>query len=288
MRNKQDASGGDNSTFNQAGGDVNLSTTINNGMGYFEVKDLFMDLFQNEFTKLGKDVEDLINERAERIITGYLNKLVEENPNLIQNTKDPDVRFGIIEAQKAYARFGNSEMSELLIDVLVQRTKAEDSFSSIVLNEALTVIPKLTKFQINILSVLYAIESIRYINPANKTISNFYDAFLSPFIDDRLLPVNHQFYLHLQSCGCLAFSAMGNLKLVDVFHKKFDDNRYPDLGLIMHEIREDDKLDAFEKSWSGDALLRRCTLSSVGLAIGLANFNLTTGYNFKLEQHIYE
>ena len=274
MRNKQDASGGDNSTFNQAGGDVNLSTTINNGMGYFEVKDLFMDLFQNEFTKLGKDVEDLINERAERIITGYLNKLFEENPNLIQNTKDPDIRYGIIEAQKAYARFGNAEMSELLIDVLVQRTKAEDSFSSIVLNEALTVIPKLTKFQINILSVLYAIESIRYINPTNKTISNFYDAFLSPFIDDRLLPTNHQFYLHLQSCGCLAFSAMGNLKLVDVFHKKFDDNRYPDLGLIMHEIREDDKLDAFEKSWSGDALLRRCTLSSVGLAIGLANFNL--------------
>lgn len=287
MRNKQDASGGDNSTFNQAGGDVNLSTTINYGMGYFEVKDLFMDLFQNEFTKLGKDVEDLINERAERIVTGYLNKLFEENPNLIQNTKDPDIRYGIIEAQKAYARFGNAEMSELLIDVLVQRTKAEDSFSSIVLNEALTVIPKLTKFQINILSVLYAIESIRYINPTNKTISNFYDAFLAPFIDDRLLPANHQFYLHLQSCGCLAVSVMANLKLVDVFHNKFDD-RYTDLGIIMQEIREDDRLDAFEKSWSGDAILRRCSLSSVGLAIGLANFNLTTGNNFKLEKHIYE
>ena len=50
MRNKQDASGGDNSTVNQAGGDVNLSTTINYGMGYTETKDLFMDLFHIDST----------------------------------------------------------------------------------------------------------------------------------------------------------------------------------------------------------------------------------------------
>ena len=73
MMNKQDARGGENSTVNQAGGDVKVSTTINYGMGYTETKDLFMDLFHIEFTKLGKDVEHLINERAEKIVVDYLN-----------------------------------------------------------------------------------------------------------------------------------------------------------------------------------------------------------------------
>ena len=72
MMNKQDARGGENSTVNQAGGDVKVSTTINYGMGYTETKDLFMDLFHIEFTKLGKDVERLINERAEKIVVDYL------------------------------------------------------------------------------------------------------------------------------------------------------------------------------------------------------------------------
>ena len=54
MMNKQDARGGENSTVNQAGGDVKVSTTINYGMGYTETKDLFMDLLHIDFTKLGK------------------------------------------------------------------------------------------------------------------------------------------------------------------------------------------------------------------------------------------
>lgn len=286
MRNNQDASAGANSTVNQAGRDITVNN-VQSDMTYERVRTISLDVFKANFYDLGEDVRQIANKRAEEITNQFIEKLLSENPHLLENTSDPDIRYDLFDIQKAYARFGDTEMAELLIDVLVQRTKAEDSFSSIVLNEALTVIPKLTKFQINILSVLYVIESVRYINPGHKTISSFYDAFLSPFIDDRLLPKNHQFYLHLQSCGCLAVTLMANLKLVDIFQKKFDD-RYPDLELIMQEIREDDKLDAFEKSWSGDALLKRCALSSVGLAIGLANFNLTTGNNFNLERHIYE
>lgn len=33
-------------------------------------------IYFSEFTKLGKDVEHLINERAEKIVVDYLNKLV--------------------------------------------------------------------------------------------------------------------------------------------------------------------------------------------------------------------
>jgi hypothetical protein len=287
MRNKQDASGGDNSTFNQAGGDVNLSTTNNYGMGYSEVKDLFMNLFHIHFLELGKDVENLIDERAEIAITDYLNKLVAEDPNLIQKTRDPDIRYDIIEVQKNYARFGDKEMSDLLVDVLVQRTKEEGSFTKIVLNEALTVIPKLTKLQIDILTLLYLVQTVGYVNPVYQTISTFYEDLMAPFLDDRLLPDNEYFYLHLQSCGCLAILMGVKFDLAEAFHKKFK-GKYTDLETINQEIRENPQLDAFEKSWSGKAVLNRCTLSSVGLAIGLINCNLKLGSNFNMDKFIAE
>lgn len=287
MRNKQDASGGDNSTFNQAGGDVNLSTTNNYGMGYSEVKDLFMNLFHIHFLELGKDVENLINERAEIAITDYLNRLVAEDPNLIQKTRDPDIRYDIIEVQKNYARFGDKEMSNLLVDVLVQRTKEDGSFPKIVLNEALTVIPKLTKTQIDSLTLLYVIQTIGYINPGNNTIATFYDTLLAPFLDDKLLPDSEYFYLHLQSCGCLAILLGSKFGLAEAFHKKFK-GKYPDIEAVNQEIRNNPKLDAFEKSWSGKAILSRCALSSVGLAIGMTNFNLKTGNTLNMNKFIVD
>ena len=110
-----------------------------------------------------------------------MNRLVEEDPNLIQKTRDPDIRYDIIEVQKNYARFGDKEMGNLLVDVLVQRTKEDGSFPKIVLNEALTVIPKLTKTQIDSLTLLYVIQTISYINPGNNTIATFYDTLLARF-----------------------------------------------------------------------------------------------------------
>lgn len=70
-----------------------------------------MDLFHIEFTKLGKDVEHLINERAEKIVVDCLNKLVQEDPNLIQNTKIQISDMTSLKLKKAYARLGDQEMA---------------------------------------------------------------------------------------------------------------------------------------------------------------------------------
>ncbi len=281
--NKQAADAGNNSVIYQA----NEGITVNEGLTLEQVRTVSLDVFKANFYDLGEDVRQIANRRAEEITNEYLKKLQIEDERLIEKTVDPDIRFNIFEVQKNYARFGDKEMSKLLVDVLVQRTKEDGSFPRIVLNEALTVIPKLTKLQIDSLTLLYVMQTIRFTDPTNQTIASFFDTMLYPFLDDKLLPDNEFFYLHLQSCGCLTIILGSKFDLAETFHEKFK-GKYPDLETINQEIRSNPKLDAFSKSWTGKAMLSRSALSSVGLAIGLTNFNLTHGSNFNVNNFVAE
>ena len=276
MRNKQDASGGDNSTVNQAGGDVNLSTTINYGMGYTEAKDLFMDLFHIEFMKLGKDVEHLINERAEKIVVDYLNKLVQEDPNLIQNTKNPDIRYDIIEAQKAYARLGDQEMADLLVKILVERTKStENTFKNIALNESLSVIPKLTSKQIDVITLIYLVRYYSFV-PTFKMPFDFYYQTLVNFLAVEI-PNSEMFYQHLQYSGCLSIS-IGSSSFASIFMHKFP-----------HLFKDETEVNSFISSYSDVSQLKNkwdntkmcnTSLTSVGLVIAITNINRIMNYTW--------
>ena len=276
MRNKQDASGGDNSTVNQAGGDVKVSTTINYGMGYTETKDLFMDLFHIEFTKLGKDVEHLINERAEKIVVDYLNKLVQEDPNLIQNTKNPDIRYDIIEAQKAYARLGDQEMADLLVKILVERTKStENTFKNIALNESLSVIPKLTSKQIDVITLIYLVRYYSFV-PEFKMPFDFYYQTLVNFLAVEI-PNSEMFYQHLQYSGCLSIS-IGSSSFASIFMHKFP-----------HLFKDETEVNSFISSYSDVSQLKNkwdntkmcnTSLTSVGLVIAITNINRIMNYTW--------
>lgn len=276
MMNKQDARGGENSTVNQAGGDVKVSTTINYGMGYTEAKDLFMDLFHIEFMKLGKDVEHLINERAEKIVVDYLNKLVQEDPNLIQNTKNPDIRYDIIEAQKAYARLGDQEMADLLVKILVERTKStENTFKNIALNESLSVIPKLTSKQIDVITLIYLVRYYSFV-PEFKMPFDFYYQTLVNFLAVEI-PNSEMFYQHLQYSGCLSIS-IGSSSFASIFMHKFP-----------HLFKDETEVNSFISSYSDVSQLKNkwdntkmcnTSLTSVGLVIAITNINRIMNYTW--------
>ena len=276
MMNKQDARGGENSTVNQAGGDVKVSTTINYGMGYTETKDLFMDLFHIEFMKLGKDVEHLINERAEKIVVDYLNKLVQEDPNLIQNTKNPDIRYDIIEAQKAYARLGDQEMADLLVKILVERTKStENTFKNIALNESLSVIPKLTSKQIDVITLIYLVRYYSFV-PEFKMPFDFYYQTLVNFLAVEI-PNSEMFYQHLQYSGCLSIS-IGSSSFASIFMHKFP-----------HLFKDETEVNSFISSYSDVSQLKNkwdntkmcnTSLTSVGLVIAITNINRIMNYTW--------
>jgi hypothetical protein len=59
------------------------------------------------------------------------------------------MQYAVFTAQREFARSGDDQLGDILVDILVDRTKEPDrSLLQIVLNESLNVAPKLTADQL--------------------------------------------------------------------------------------------------------------------------------------------
>jgi len=280
MKNKQEISSGDNST-NIQGSDV----TVNQyGIKYSDVKEVAMDVFKSNFYDLGEKIERIVNERAEGIINKYLDKLQSIAPESLPNTEDPDLRYAIYETQKNHARRGDNDIADLLVDVLVSRTKVKDeAFLKLVTNEALEIIPKLTLKQIDILTFIFL---MRYVNLGGIIpINNFYDV-ISVFTDE--IPNEEVFYQHLQYTGCISIS-IGSVdfeKLIKGnYPKQFNQSGNNNFRQELHQVNQG--LSAIMDKW-GNTKLCNSSLTSVGIAIALSNLKRKLGVNWGLEIWIKE
>lgn len=249
---------------------------VNNGLGYAEVKEVVMDVFKANFYELGEKANQIARERAEEILDEFLEKLNEVSPSLIEKTEDPDLQYAIFETQKSHARLGDNEISDLLVDVLIDRTiNQEESFKKLVLNEALTVIPKLTINQIDILSLIYVFRYLSFL--INIPFEHYY-TFLRPFINTVSVPNDEMFYQHLQFCGCISIS-IGSSQAESIMERKIP-------GLNKDSIKEKytqyPELTTFMNKWDATKLCNS-SLTSVGLAIALSNIKRRTGATFDLD-----
>lgn len=272
---KKEIQAGDSSTNIQG----NKVTVVNNGLSYTEVKEVFMDLFKNNFYELGEKASQVARERAEQITNVFLEKLQNVSPEAINNTTDPDVRYAIYTVQKEHARLGNEDIANLLIDVLVNRTKVvDDSLVKIVLNESLEVIPKLTLRQIDALTFLFLVRNVSFSGNLNEFIK-----LLIPFSSS--LSLEPSFYQHLQYAGCISIS-IGEHDLDNAFKKKFPidlDNK----NIAEELIKIEPEMEKVQQYWK-ESFAKNSTLTSVGTAIAHANFVSKTGINADLSIWIKE
>jgi hypothetical protein len=59
--------------------------------------------------------------------------------------------------KKEYAKTGDVDLKEQLLDLLIQRIDSDErSLKQVVLDEAIILLPKLTKDQINLLTLLFS------------------------------------------------------------------------------------------------------------------------------------
>ncbi|ENB9403193.1 TPA: LPO_1073/Vpar_1526 family protein [Bacillus cereus] len=182
--NKREITAGNESTYIQA----NKVTVIQQkNLSYQEVRQMAMDVFKCNFHDIGDTATQVAIKQAEGIINKYIAKLQKESPLSIQNTQDPDIRYSLYEVQKSYAKDGNIEKSELLVNLLVERTVIkQQSFETIVLNEALITVPKLTLEHINILSLVFIVKII-YLKD-NPPFEFYYDTFFDKYLDIINIP----------------------------------------------------------------------------------------------------
>ncbi|MED1603658.1 LPO_1073/Vpar_1526 family protein [Alkalihalophilus marmarensis] len=264
--NKQNQKVESNSTAYQAGGDIHVT----HGVRYEQVKEIALDIFKSNFYDLGEKVEKLVNERAEEFINKYLDKLQATAPENLENTQDPDVRYVIYEAQKSHARRGDQEVADLMVDLLVSRTKIKDkNLLQLVCNEALGVMPKLTLKQIDILTTLFL---MNYVNIKIFPVDQFYKIV---YLFTRDISRDEFAFQHLQYAGCISIS-IGSIDI-----NKTLEQHYP--GVNLHEVNAG--YSELINRWKSTKL-ENSSLTSVGIAIALSNFKRKTGLNWELSTWI--
>ena len=267
MRNGHSIDSGDNST-NIQGREVHVN---NYGISYSDVKEIAMDVFKSNFYDLGEKVEKIVQERAEKLLDDYLEELRVKNPEYINNTQEPDIRYVIYEAQKSYARRGEDLTEKLLVETLVNRTAIQgNSIQELVLNEALEIIPKLTSKQIDILSLIFFNKYVKY--ESHDPIT-FYCYINSSIRSDMIIDINDSLFQHLEYASCIAIS-IGSIDYNRIIKGKFSNfNEDKEIQKIINGNKE---LAIMSNMWDNSKLCNS-SLTSVGIAIAIANLKIKTG-----------
>jgi hypothetical protein len=199
----QSQEAGNGATAIQAGGSVII---INAGVTALEARQIALDVAKSTFYELSGAAKEIASTRVEEITEQVIKKLENEFPAGLQKAKDPDFQYALYTVQKEYARNGNKDLGDLLVDLLVDRSKQDQrDILQIVLNESLSTAPKLTD---NHLAALATIFLFRYTQ--NYGIGNH--RMLGEYLDKHLLPFAKKLsksqagYQHLEFSGCGSIS----------------------------------------------------------------------------------
>jgi hypothetical protein len=219
----------------QAGGDVHITSS---GLSYSEVVAIAQDVFNSNFYRLSEPAMQIAEERAKEITNDFLNKLQSENPNGLTKAQDPDFQYALFSIQKQYARVGDRDLGDLLVDLLVDRSKSDTrDILQIVLNESLETAPKLTREQLACLSIMFLFKYTSSNNIGNhELLGEYFDKMVLPFSSEII--TNAACYQHLEFTGCGSIS-LGSRSLEEIleinypglFRNGFDENALADCDL---------------------------------------------------------
>jgi hypothetical protein len=201
------------------------------GLTYNDVKEIALDVFKQNAEKLSQKAVIVFEQRASEITDIFLRELQKRNPDGLKKAEDPDFQVSLLTAQREYARSGDKELGDLLVDLLVDRSRSEQrDIMQIVLNESLAVAPKLTTEQLASLAVVFILSYTRRVDlTSHQLFQDYLKTTIIPHVP--LISKKNTCYQHLEFSGCGTTGLVGR-ELPDIFK-----NSYP--GLFTEGFNEE-------------------------------------------------
>lgn len=211
VSNKQNVKTGDNSTVNQ---------TIIKGLSYSEVKEITADLFEQNFPKMIGIAKETVEKRISEFEEKLIEKLKNEKIENLEEFKTPDMLYITYEAQKSYVLCEDKELADVLLELIVSRAKEkDDNFSKVLLNEAITILPKLNNEMLNTLSIIFnVIHSKFFYTLDQKGIGQLYEGSFLPLLNG--VTSNQWIYTHLEALGTIHMDIYPK-NIIDFFQLTF-------------------------------------------------------------------
>lgn len=270
MINSQRQEGGDQSV-NIQGRDISI------GLSYGEARQVAMDVFEANFYRLSSIAADVARERAESFLDAYLSEAKAAGTSEIPEAENPDFQYALYTAQKEFAKTGDKDLGALLVRLLVDRTKEHDrTLLQIVLNESLTVAPKLTSDQLDALSLAFLIKHTRRTGMTHvDEFGRYFDKVVLPFVAGAATKTSSYQHLAFASCAAINTFLSNNIESIvrqtypGLFQQGFTEDRLRETGFDMVLVPR-----IAERSSGDPALLQFSVVDNEGLTAAGEALNL--------------
>ncbi len=150
----------------QKGGSDSVNIQIGNiqaGLTYSDVRDIAQDIFDKNFSQISTEARKIADERANELRNDFISALSKEPAEVVDSFSQPDKQLSLLEAQKSYAISGDADLKSALVKAVVEIGRQQTrNLKSIVLNEALKIIPNLTSNQIHLLAISFFFRYVSY------------------------------------------------------------------------------------------------------------------------------
>jgi len=198
--------GGENSTNYQAGTILVKQDITYQGITYQDVKNIATDVFKSNYLELSAKASDTARQRAEELVDDFLTKVKERNPTSLNSMEEPGMQYAVFTAQKEYAKTGDKDLSDMLVDILVDRAaQQERNLKQIVLDESLSIVPKLTSSQLDTLTIIFILKySSSFQVGSISSLKKYLEEYILPFTS--ILSKEQSLYQHLEFAGCGSIS----------------------------------------------------------------------------------
>ncbi len=143
---------------------------------------------------------DIVNDRIKDFEERVLAKFANATSTRSEAFKDPDFQYVIVQAQYAYARSGDQQVRDTLVDLIARRSlQTERTRLSLSLDEAVERAARLTKNEFAELSLVYFMRYTR-VNVQNfEQLMQVLSKFVAPLLPDISASQSSYQYLQAQS-----------------------------------------------------------------------------------------
>ncbi|MFK0085443.1 LPO_1073/Vpar_1526 family protein [Glutamicibacter sp. NPDC090743] len=226
---KQEQTSGEGAVNYQAGGDIIVQTDLKH------MREIALAVYKENALELRGIAEDIAYARADKLTSEFLERINEENPQAAGALSDPDMQSVLFDAQTQFARSGEDDLGEVLVDLLTDRASQDSrTLRTLALNEAIHSAPKLTEQQRRVIGLVFILRYSRYTAAGNAKM--LYDGYLKPSVVALAngLPDKEVDYQHIEyvGAGTLSFGEFGFGQMIrggygGLFTNGFDDGEIP-------------------------------------------------------------
>ena len=202
---------------------LNVMGDYHEGVSYKDARQVALDVFKANSSVYTEIAKKTIDERVVNITDDIFTMIYSELPDTVEKLVEPAVQDTLLKIQKEYAKNDDPALKERLIALLKNRLKADEKdMETIVLDEALEIVPKLTGIQLNILSLNLTVLRILHHEVTNR--DTFFHMLTSKIL---LFYSNHMSktmeYAHLQYLGCTGILSEGSTykPIEEIFRNRY-------------------------------------------------------------------